>query len=293
MVKRDFPVLVAADGGSEAKGAVAATVAFPWPTGAHAYGVVARAAPMVADVPVAVIAALDQSLDVVAADVRRALGKRWPEASVVIVDKSPVDAILAQAQMVRARVIVVGCRGQGALGRFILGSVSRGVVRRAGCAVLVVKAPLPKVMRLVLGVDGSDNARRAVSFVGTLKAPVGGQVTLVQVVEPVHLPSLNLVPGAARRVLAAEMAKLNAERAEPVRAELERSAAALARSGWKVKPVVRSGAPLPELLAAARGARADVVVVGARGVGGLERLLLGSVAEGVLNQSPASVLVVR
>ena len=39
--------------------------------------------------------------------------------------------------------------------------------------------------------------------------------------------------------------------------------------------------------------RADVLIVGARGVTGLRRLLLGSVAEGALNTSPVPVLIVR
>jgi nucleotide-binding universal stress UspA family protein len=53
------------------------------------------------------------------------------------------------------------------------------------------------------------------------------------------------------------------------------------------------GVPLGELLAATHATRADVLVLGARGVGGLERLLLGSVAEGALSRSPVSVLIVR
>jgi nucleotide-binding universal stress UspA family protein len=55
---------------------------------------------------------------------------------------------------------------------------------------------------------------------------------------------------------------------------------------------VRRGAPLPELLAAVATARADVLVVGARGASGVERLLLGSVAEGALARARLPVLVV-
>jgi nucleotide-binding universal stress UspA family protein len=51
------------------------------------------------------------------------------------------------------------------------------------------------------------------------------------------------------------------------------------------------GRPLEELLAASRDA--DILVVGARGIGTVERLLLGSVAEGALTHAPVPVLVVR
>ena len=51
------------------------------------------------------------------------------------------------------------------------------------------------------------------------------------------------------------------------------------------------GRPLEELVAASTDA--DVLVVGARGVGAVERLVLGSVAEGAVSRAPVPVLVVR
>ena len=49
---------------------------------------------------------------------------------------------------------------------------------------------------------------------------------------------------------------------------------------------------LPGLLAAVKAARADVLALGAKGKTGAARVLLGSVAEGALKQSPVSVLIV-
>ena len=56
---------------------------------------------------------------------------------------------------------------------------------------------------------------------------------------------------------------------------------------------LRTGLPLPELLAAVRAERADVLVVGARGAGAVTHFLLGSVAEAALKRSPVEVLVVK
>jgi nucleotide-binding universal stress UspA family protein len=53
------------------------------------------------------------------------------------------------------------------------------------------------------------------------------------------------------------------------------------------------GEPLRDLLGAVATRRAQLLVVGARGTSGVRYLLLGSVAEGALNHSPVSVLVVR
>jgi nucleotide-binding universal stress UspA family protein len=53
------------------------------------------------------------------------------------------------------------------------------------------------------------------------------------------------------------------------------------------------GEPLRDLLGAVATSRAQLLVLGARGTSGVRYLLLGSVAEGALNHSPVSVLVVR
>lgn len=71
------------------------------------------------------------------------------------------------------------------------------------------------------------------------------------------------------------------------------TAALLKRAGWRARAVVREGTPLAELLKEAAASRADSLVVGARGTGGLARLLLGSVAEGALEHSPVTVLLVK
>ena len=86
---------------------------------------------------------------------------------------------------------------------------------------------------------------------------------------------------------------MNLERITAARKELDRAAAQLKPRGWRVRVVMTTGAPLRGLLAAVATAQAHAVVVGARGVSGVRQLLLGSVAEGVLNRCPVPVLVVR
>ncbi|MBI4013488.1 MAG: universal stress protein [Candidatus Rokubacteria bacterium] len=292
-----FHVLVATDGSSRARAALATAVAFPWPRGARASGVIARrgfAGPQIAgEWPVTVWEALDRSLDRVRAAARRALARRWPAAEVVLVDQPPVEAILAQARRRKAGVVVLGSRGHGLLSRMVLGSVSRGVVRRADCPVLVVKRRLDEVRRVLVGLDGSPNARRAVAFVARLAVPPGGQVTVLRVVEPIRVPSLGLAPASVRSAVGAQAEALNQQSIRAAEREVGEAAARLERRGWKVEAAVRRGVPLPELVRAVTAAGADLLVLGARGVGGVARLLLGSVAEGALGRAPVSVLVVK
>jgi nucleotide-binding universal stress UspA family protein len=292
-----FQILMATDGSPAARAAQAVAVAFPWPPDSRARAVIARrgftGAQVAADWPAAVWAAVDQSLARIRDGARRGLRRRWPDAEAVVVDQPAVAAILAEARRASADVIVVGSRGHGALGRLILGSVSRGVVRQAGIPVLVAKGRPRPVRRLVIGLDGSPNAGTAARFVAGLPAPAGGHVTVVRVVEPTRVPSMGLAPASIRGAVQAQAEKLTARSVRSARREAEATAALLTRAGWRARPVVRLGVPLPELLRTVTADRADLLVLGARGVGGVARLLLGSVAEGALTRAPVSVLIVR
>jgi nucleotide-binding universal stress UspA family protein len=146
---------------------------------------------------------------------------------------------------------------------------------------------------LLIGVDGSPNSRRAVSFVARLVPPSGGRVTVVRVVEPVRPPSMALLPASARAQLGAQAAALHAARLRVARSDVEAAARRLRGSGWRTRGEVRSGVPLSALLEALGPARADLLVLGARGVGGVARFLLGSVADAATKRSPISVLIVK
>ena len=291
MAQRRFPVLVATDGSPAARAAVEAAIVFPWPRGSTGHGLVARHTPVLTDATPAVWEAL---LEVGRAEAHRAeqrLRRRWPDADVLVTDAPPVPGILTRARRLRARAIVLGSRGLGAVGRFLLGSVSRTVVRQAPCAVLVVRGSARAPRRFLIGVDGSRHARDAVAFVAGLTPLRGGQARLLSVVEPVRLPSTGLMPARVRAMVESEAASLEREHVDAARRQLEAAKARLTRAGWRVKTEIRTGRPLEELVAASTDA--DVLVIGARGVGAVERLVLGSVAEGAVSRAPVPVLVVR
>jgi nucleotide-binding universal stress UspA family protein len=236
------------------------------------------------------LTALDRGAERATEHARRTLSRRWPEVEVEIADKRPVEGILGEAKRFRADAVVVGWRGHGAIRRLLMGSVSRGVVRGATCAVLVVRRP-QRVRTIVVGVDGSDAAKRALAFVGQLIPPRGGRVTLVTAVELLTPPSRGRVPGAAS--IAREIRRQNTIRARAATKELNRAASGLKRTGWQTRTMLVHGEPLRDLLSAVATSRAQLLVVGARGTSGIRHLLLGSVAEGALNQSPVAVLVGR
>ncbi len=287
-----FRVLVATDGSIQARRATSTAVAFRWPEPTRVRAVIARRTRGEHRRSI-LLAALDRQADLAARAARRALTRRWPEADIVIVDKTPVDGVLREADRFDADVIVVGWRGHGVTRRLLVGSVSRAVARRARSAVLVVRRRPADVSRIVIGLDGSANARRAVAFVASLRAPRRGEVTLFTTVERMGVPSQALVPARIRAGVAADVERVNTDRVRTAKQAQDQAAGELRRRGWHVKLIATAGEPLRDLLATAVSVRAHIVVVGARGVGGVRQLLLGSVAEGVLNHCPATVLLVR
>ena len=288
-----FLVVIGTDGSPSGQAAVETAARFPWPRRSNGLVVVATAGRGSTEWSALAWGAARRGAEDLAEQAVALLRRRWPGARWICPPRPPGEAILATARSEGASAVVVGFRGLGALGRLLMGSVSRHVVRGASSPVLVVKASISRPRTFVLGVDGSDNSRRAADWLAGLPAPPGGRVILVSVIEPLQMPSAGLLPASVRATLRAEAETLVAEQRARAERDLEQRAARLRRAGWRARGLVRQGVPLWTLLDAARNAAADVLVVGARGTGGVTRLLLGSVAEGAVNQAPMSVLVVR
>src|SRR5262245_18510564 len=286
----DLRVLVATDGSAAARAALATIIDVPWPEGTRARAVVARQSS--ADRRSSRLSTLDRSADAEAASARRVLARRWPDAEARVIDRAPAEGILAEADRFQSDVIAVGWRGQGAVRRLLMGSVSRGVVRGAKCAVLVVKRRPGRVRRIAIAFDGSRHALRAVTLVGQLVPPPDGRVTLVGVVELMATPTRAPTVGGIRSTIAREIRRLNTARSKEAMKALNAAAKELNRSGWRTRTELRTGEPLRELVAV-NAAQHQMLVVGARGTSGLRHLLLGSVAEGVLNRTSLPVLVAR
>lgn len=188
-------------------------------------------------------------------------------------------------------LVVVGSRGHTAIERFFLGSVAERVVRHASCPVLVARPVYEKLDRVVVAVDGSAGSTAALEWVGRLPLPPTCEILLVAVTIPEDLLASShfLIPGMdAQLRVAAERER------ESAREHLKAGVALLEAWGRPgATTEMRQGDAASELLAVCAERHADLVVAGARGAGGFDRLLLGSVSEKLIRHAQASVLVVR
>jgi nucleotide-binding universal stress UspA family protein len=153
-----------------------------------------------------------------------------------------------------------------------------------------VKGAAKPIHRIVIGIDGSENAEAAAQFVAALPLDPATAVELVAVVEPLRYPAMapEFLEGALGSNYAAAMDELR----RFMEAAVGR-AKCMFPAGFNIETTVAEGAPADELIKACARAKADLLVVGARGVGAFERLLLGSVSDAALRHAPSSVLVVR
>jgi nucleotide-binding universal stress UspA family protein len=133
-------------------------------------------------------------------------------------------------------------------------------------------------MKIVVGYDGSDGARRALDRAITL-AGDDGRLTVVAAAE------------THARAGITEGARLDPSEIERRRKDLEEAKVLLAERGVDAETIEAQGDPGDVILNSAKDA--DLVVVGSRGLNPFQRLLLGSVSSKVVHRAECDVLVVR
>ncbi len=285
-------ILVATDGSNDAVGAVEWLAAFPLPADTAIEVVTAARLPFAAEAIVAMgwREFLAESQRVVDDTVGR-LSKRWAHVTGRVLDGDAREAIVEAATQGKADLLVLGARGLGAVASFLLGSVSVGVTRDAPCPILVCRGPARPVRAVTVAHDGSADARLALDFCSRLPLAPDVAVRLVGVVEPLPYPA------TAPEIVASRLRALRQDLEDEARSKLEATlaeAAALLRPRvGTLRTVTPRGAPAATILKEAEAHDSDLIVVGARGLGALKRITLGSVSETVLRHATCPVLVVR
>lgn len=145
-------------------------------------------------------------------------------------------------------------------------------------------------MRVLLGTDGSDTARAAVRFIAGFPFPPDTEVRVLSVIKDV-------LRDHAIETLTPEQWDAFEHTKDTTQAEIdalmEADATLLREAGLAVSTEVRTGHPAAEILTAAEEGEVDLIVVGAHGLTGFKRFLLGSISSQVLQSANRSVMIVR
>lgn len=200
------------------------------------------------------------------------------EGMMTLVQRGPAAwALLAAAERESAALLVVGRRGLGSLEGRLLGSVSRRVAELSPCPVAIVPTEWRGTGAVVVGVDGSPGASRALDWAITAAARDGRQVVVVHGLA--GIPS-EVGPSAIDRFV---------ERAHVL---VDRHAARVTGAGLEVVKVVRVEDPRELIRRVADEYDASVVVVGGQGDGPVSGTLVGSVVHHVVHTSEHPVVIV-
>lgn len=188
----------------------------------------------------------------------------------------PAEAIVGAAA--DADLIVMCTRGAGGGGRLLFGSVADRVARHAPAPALLVRgghAPVPSARpaRIVVPLDGSAVAERAVPWASMIAAALAIPVKLVTVIEDGNT----------------EQARVDSP--EAASAYLEQVAGGVQQQGLTTSTAVRPGAPEEVLLEVV--GPGDLLVLTTHGHGAAKRWQIGHVAERLLRRATAPAVVVR
>ena len=188
-----------------------------------------------------------------------------------------------------ADLLVVGSHGHGPAASAILGSVSAELVDHAVCPVLVARSP--RVSRVMVATDGSASAVAIPAVLARWGILRGLPVDVLSVAQRTLAANDYLVTAWASPT---EMGRpADDEVTQRHQHFVDNMVDDLANAGFPATGLVRHGDPAREILAGAREIQDDLIITGSRGLGDLQRIMIGSVAHHVLLHSPSSVLIMR
>ena len=199
-----------------------------------------------------------------------------------------------------ASMLVVGRRGVGRLGRLFMGSVSAGIVRQAHLPVTVIPDPERAEQQRAAALDGAeaDETPRIVVGVDGSPASVAALKFAAEAAQRRHLPlhavtcwqfATSGIPSESFGWVP-PIEDFEDRSRQHLDEAIERAGISHLPEDQLVRTILRSS-PGRGLLRSAAGA--TWLVLGSRGMGGFERLMLGSVSSQLMEQAPCPVTIVR
>jgi nucleotide-binding universal stress UspA family protein len=213
-------------------------------------------------------------------------GSEHPLAEAFVREGDPADEILAHAAASGVDLVVLGAHGHRAFERWLLGSVTERVARKAPCSVLGVPPSTGRARfaRVLCGLDLSESSDETLEQAATIAEAQGAALTVLYVGDGPHWYE----PGPGSGV------DVEAERGAVTKFARERLAELVSRhvqGGTVVDVEVAFGRAAREIERVAQGA--DLVVLGASSSRGVDRFFFGSTAQHVLRAGVGPVLLVR
>jgi nucleotide-binding universal stress UspA family protein len=206
-----------------------------------------------------------------------------------------VAEILDRARAWPADTLVMGTHGRGGFERWVLGSVTEKVLRKAPCPVLTVPPPAGGLhpsgavlfRTIVCPVDFSEASLAALRHALKLAEESGAEITVLHVLEWL----VEDEPGA--RIAGFDVPEFRRYMEKDAREKLRRVVPEEARAWCRPREEIVGGRPWREILRVAEERRADLLVMGVRGRNPVDIALFGSTTHHVVRGARCPVLVVH
>ena len=192
------------------------------------------------------------------------------------------DEITAVVREDRSDMVVMGTHGRGLFGRWVIGSITEGLLRNLSIPVLTVchaSRPL-SIKRILFATDLSEYSKQGFDCAYDLARTTRSDLTVLHVVDPTTLSY-----GGAEMVQ-----YVSQHHIEEARQRLGRFTAEGAPANVKVEPIVVEGDAAEKVLRAADETEADLILITIHKKGFVERALLGTIAERVVREAKIPVL---
>jgi nucleotide-binding universal stress UspA family protein len=215
----------------------------------------------------------------------------------VVAEGEPDEEIVAAAARRGVQMIAMASHGRGAVGRAIFGSVADRVARTAPVPVLILRPPdedvVPSVAvsRIVVPLDGSEIAARALPVASELAEHLAAPVHVIRAVDAaLSLPMASGVFGAGPVVDANVTDQIWEEAEAEARSTVTAAVSQLQSEGVDASGGIVIGSPFFAISEAIEPG--DLLTLTSHGRGGVRRWLLGSVAEKLVREAKAPVMLV-
>ena len=210
------------------------------------------------------------------------------------------EMIASRARALPADLLVMGTHGRSGFNRLLLGSVTEKVLRQVTCPVLTVPPaapdrPAPPTFKVIVcALDSSPSAVKALHYALDLGRQAGGRVIVVHALEytdPEEMPEPS--PFDPCHEVMADSRRRRQSWIDRARQRLQAQLAEEPTTWCEIEPIVAIDRAYKAILRHAGDAKADLIVMGAQGAGGLELMVYGSNTQHVLRAAACPVLTVR
>jgi nucleotide-binding universal stress UspA family protein len=221
------------------------------------------------------------------------VGATSSSTTALALEGRPHEVIVLRARAQPADLLVMGTHGRSGFNRLLMGSVTEKVLRMASCPVLTVPAAAPAMSssavafkRIVCALDFSPSALEALRYGLELGRQAGGCVTVLYALEYMD-------PEEPCEHVDFDIRRRRQHFVDHARARLHAQLAQEPTTWCEIEEVVAIDRAYKAVLRHATASKADLIVMGAQGTGGVELMLYGSNTQHVLRAAQCPVLTVH